>query len=307
MMKRTLSVLFVLMLSHGLAEAGHEIVVVQSAHVKPFEEAIKGFERSCDANLHRIIISESQGVDVVREIKLKRPDMVLAVGGDALSQVKKIKDIPIVYLMVPNPQSALSGQENITGVSMNIPPGKQLQALLQWLPRTKRVGLLYDPKNTGYIVEKAHQAAREMGIVLMAKEIHHARDVATSAMEMKGDIDVFWMLPDVTVMTPETVEFLLLYSLNYQIPLLAFSEKYLDLGAFISTGIDAFDMGAQAGDMANKILSGRQVKNVQQALARKYVVSTNLMIAGKLGIGLNLAMASDDHSEKIVRNTLRLQ
>ena len=193
------------------------------------------------------------------------------------------------------------------GVSMNIPPNRQLQALLQTLPRTKSVGLLYDPKNTGYLVEEARQAAGEMDIVLTAKEIHHPRDVATSAMEMKGDIDVFWMLPDVTVMTPETVEFLVLFSLKYRIPLLAFSEKYLDLGAFVSTGIDAFDMGAQAGDMANKILSGRQVKNVQQALARKYVVSTNLMIAGKLGIGLNLAMTSNDNSEKIVRNTLTLQ
>ncbi len=306
-MKRVFSVLFILMLCHGLAEAGHEIVVVQSADVKPFEEAIKGFERSCDADLQRIIISELQGVDVAREIKLKRPDMVLAVGVDALSEVRRIKDIPIVYLMVLNPQFALSGEENITGVSMNIPPNRQLRALLQTLPRTKSVGLLYDPKNTGYLVEEAQEAAGEMDIVLTAREIHHARDVATSAMEMKGDIDVFWMLPDVTVMTPETVEFLVLFSLKYRIPLLAPSEKWLDLGAFISTGIDAFDMGAQAGDMANEILSGRKVKNVQQALARKYVVSTNLMIAGKLGIGLNLAMTSNDYNEKIVRNTLTLQ
>ncbi len=299
--------LFILVLCHSQAEAGHEIIAVQSAHMKPFEEAIRGFERSCDANLQRIIISESEGKDVVREIKLKRPDMVLAVGPDALGIVKRIKDIPIVYLMIPNPPSALSGQENITGVSMNIPPRKQLQALLQTLPRAKRVGLLYDPKNTGYLVGEVRQAAGEMDIVLMAREIHHAREVATSAMEMKNDIDVFWMLPDVTVMTPETVEFLVLFSLKYRIPLLAPSEKWLDLGAFVSTGIDAFDMGIQAGDMANNILSGTQVKNVQQALARKYVVSTNLMVAGKLGIGLNLALMSDDYSEKIVRNTLTLQ
>jgi putative ABC transport system substrate-binding protein len=306
-MKRLFSVLFILMFFHGLAEAGHEIVAVQSAHMKPFEEAIKGFERSCDADLQRIIISESQGKDVVREIKFKRPDMVLAVGEAALSIVKRIKDIPVVYLMVLNPQSALSGQENITGVSMNIPPGKQLKALLQWLPRTKRVGLLYDPKNTGYIVEEAQEAAKEVDIVLTAKEVHHAREVATSAMEMRGDIDVFWMLPDITVITPVNREFLVLYSLKYRIPLLAPAEWYLEQGAFLSTGIDAFDMGAQAGDMANKILSGMQVKNVQQALARQYVVSTNLMVAGKLGIGLNLAMTSNDHSERIVRNTLTLQ
>lgn len=292
-----------------MAEARHEIVAVQSAHMKTYEEAIKGFERSCDANLQKIIIEEfeeSQGKDVVREIKLKRPDMVLAVGLDALSEVKRIRDIPIVYLMVANPQSVLSGEENITGVSMNIPPKRQLQALLQWLPRTKRVGLLYDPKNTGYIIEEARHAAREMGIVLRTKEIHHAREVATSAMEMRGDIDVFWMLPDITVIPPVNREFLVLYSLKYRIPLLAPAEWYLEQGAFLSTGIDAFDMGAQAGDMANKILSGIQVKNVQQALARQYVVAANVMVAGKLGIGLNLAMISGDDNEKIVRNTLTL-
>jgi putative ABC transport system substrate-binding protein len=306
-MKRVFFVLFLLMLCHGWAEARPEIVVVQSGEVKPFGEAVRGFERTCDAHLQRIIISQWQGGDVVREIKWRRPDVVLAVGGNALSRVKSIKDIPIVYVMVLNPHLSLSGEENITGVSMNIPPNRQLQALVQTLPRAKRVGLLYDPEKTGSLVEEARQAAREMDIVLTAKAIRHAGDAAPCAVEMKGDIDVFWMLPDVTVMTPETVEFLLLFSMKYRIPLLAFSEKYLDMGAFISTGIDAFDMGAQAGEMANKILSGRQVKHVQQALARKYVVSTNLMIAGKLGIGLNLAMTSNTHNEKIVRNTLTLQ
>jgi putative ABC transport system substrate-binding protein len=306
-MKKMLSVLIIILLCHGLAEAGHEIITVQSTDYKPFEEAIKGFERSCDANLQRIIIAESQEKDVVREIKLKRPDIVLVVGPDALSIVKRIKDTPIVYLMVPNPQSILSGEENITGVRMDIPPNRQLQAILQHLPHTKRVGLLYDPKNTGYLMEEARQAAGEMGIVLTAKEVRHAREVATSAMEMKGDIDVFWMLPDVTVMTPETVEFLGLFSLKYRIPLLAPAEKWLDMGAFVSTEIDAFDMGVQAGDMANKILSGKHVKHVQQAHARTYVVSSNVMVAGKLGIGLNLAMISDNQNKKIYRETLTLQ
>ena len=124
---------------------------------------------------------------------------------------------------------------------------------------------------------------------------------------MKEKIDVFWMLPDITVITPETVEFLLLFSFKNRIPLLAFSEKYLELGAFMSTGIDPFDMGAQAGEMANKILSGRQIKNVHQVLARKVVVSTNLMIAGKLGINLSIAKTlGTSVDEKIVRNALTI-
>jgi ABC-type uncharacterized transport system substrate-binding protein len=68
-------------------------------------------------------------------------------------------------------------------------------------------------------------------------------------------------------------------------------------------GIDAIDMGVQAGQMASKILSGRDVKNIQRVHARKMIVSTNLMIAGKLGINLNIAgISGTETNEKIVRN-----
>lgn len=126
-------------------------------------------------------------------------------------------------------------------------------------------------------------------------------------MDMKEKIDAFWMLPDITVITPETVKFLLLFSFENNIPLLAFSEKYVEAGAFMSTGIDAFYMGHQAGEMANKILSGRVVKDVQQVYARKLIVSTNLMIARKLGVNLNIAMILGASSrEKIIREARML-
>ena len=60
-MKSVLSVLFILILWQGSAEARYDIISVQSADLRPFEEAIKGFEHLCDADLQKITISESQG------------------------------------------------------------------------------------------------------------------------------------------------------------------------------------------------------------------------------------------------------
>jgi putative ABC transport system substrate-binding protein len=100
---------------------------------------------------------------------------------------------------------------------------------------------------------------------------------------MKGKADLFWMLPDATVITPETVESILLLSLDYKIPILTFSEKYLELGAMLSIGVDPFDIGCQAGEMARKIFSGAS-GDAQHADARKALVAVNMKIAGKLGI-----------------------
>ena len=306
-MKKPFTILFFLILFPGLSQAGPEILAIQSIRVKPYEDAIKGFQAVCNARINRIVISELGGTDVVRKINEIRPDIVLAIGRDALSMVKRIKSIPIVYVMVLNPQSILFGEKNITGVSMNIPPGKQLMMLLDALPYAKNIGLLYDPNRTGYLVRNARDTARKIGIKLIAKEVHSSRDAPSLIMDMKEKIDAFWMLPDITLITPETVKFLLLFSFENNIPLLAFSEKYVEAGAFMSTGIDAFDMGIQAGELANKILSGRGAKDVQQVCARKVVVSTNLMIARKLGINLNIAMSVGNSSrEKIIREARML-
>ena len=274
------------MLCHGSAEAEQEILAVQSIRVAPYEEAIKGFESVCNVKLKRLVISDLEGTDVVGKIREVRPDLILAIGMDALLRVKRIKNIPIVYLMVLNPQSTLSN-ENITGVSMNIPQEKQLTALLQILPDLKNIGLLYDPDRTGYLVKNAQDAAGKTGIKLIASETHSSKDVSSLIIKMQEKIDLFWMIPDLTVITPETVEFLLLFSLENQIPLLAFSDKYVELGALLSIGIDPFDIGRQAGEMAKKILAGGDVKNVQQVDARKTVISINLKIARKLGMHIN--------------------
>ena len=144
---------------------------------------------------------------------------------DALSLVKPIENIPVVYLMVLNPQSILSEENNITGVSMNIPQEKQLTALLDALPGTNTIGLLYDPDRTGHLAKKAQDSAKKMGVTLIAKEVHDPKNAPALINDMKDKIDVFWMLPDITVITPETVESLLIFSLENSIPIFTFSER----------------------------------------------------------------------------------
>ncbi|MDL1978190.1 MAG: ABC transporter substrate-binding protein [Deltaproteobacteria bacterium] len=286
---KNLSVLLFLTLCYGPTEAGQEIVAVQSMRIRPYEEAIEGFRSVCNARMNRLVLRELQGRDVVDKINEIRPEMVLAIGMDALLRVKMVKEIPVVYLMVLNPRSALDC-DNITGVCMDIPQKEQLTSVCRVLPNVKNIGLLYDPVRTGHFAERAQHAATEIGIKLIANRIDRPMDVPLTVNGMKGKIDLFWMLPDLTVITPETVEFLLLFSLENEIPVLAFSEKYVELGALMSIGIDAFDIGRQAGEMAQEILSGRDVKRVQPVDARKSVISINMKIAEKLGIVINKKM-----------------
>jgi len=284
--------LFFLILRPGLAQAGQEIVAVQSVRVAPYEEALKGFKRACNANITQVVISELEGVDVAQRINKISPDLVLAIGMNALSKVKGIDDIPVVYLMILDPQSVLSNHRHITGVSMNIPQEKQLVLLREALPEVETVGLLYSPERMGNFVKRARLAAGKIGITLIAREISSSKEVPSSIKQLKGKIDVFWMIPDIAVCSPEAIEFFLLFFLENNIPVLTFSEKYVEIGAFMSLGIDAFDMGSQAGEMAKEILSKKGEMYIKQVGARKAIITINLKIARKLGAAIN---------EKIIR------
>jgi putative ABC transport system substrate-binding protein len=215
------------------------------------------------------------------------PDVILAVGADALLGLKAIKDIPIVYAMVSNPESIPFGGTNITGVSMNITPEKQLSLLQEAFPDLQRIGLLYNPLKSGRFVEKALTSSRDTPIKIIVKEIHHPKDVPLKINSLKDKIDLFWMIPDSTVFSPETVEYLFLFSSENKIPVLTFSEKYLSMGAVMSLTIDARDVGRQAGEMAEKILSGAKVADIPSVDARKANVTVDLITAKKLGIPIN--------------------
>ena len=190
-------------------------------------------------------------------------------------------------MMVLNPQTITFGEKNISGISMTLPSGKQVTTLLEVLPAVKRIGTLYNPDRTGNFIKGAVNAANNMGISLVAEKIQSTKEVPSALKNIQKKIDAFWMIPDITVYSPETIEFLLLFLLENQKPIISFSEKYVELGALMSISVDPFYIGNQAGEMAKAILSNEGKRDVQRIDARKAVIVINLKIAKRMGITID--------------------
>ncbi|MGA1843370.1 MAG: ABC transporter substrate-binding protein [bacterium] len=282
--------LFIISLSvllYGLSGASQEILVIQSIRIRPYENALTGFREACGCNTRQLVLSETKEADVSGHIRTVKPAAILAIGIDALTAIEGIRDIPVIYLMVLNPWMHHPGGGNITGVSMAIPPEKQLATFREALPDARRIGLLFDPDKSAAFVKRAREAAEESGTTLIAKRVIDARDVPALIKGMKGEIDAFWMLPDTTVISTETIDFLLLFSIENRIPVLTFSEKFVEKGALMSLTFDASDMGRQAGHMAEKILTGTKPNEIPNEEARKVIISINPKTAREMGITFN--------------------
>ena len=261
----------------------HEVLILQSLRNQAYDEAVIGFKSVCASSTKKMVLSELTEMDLVRVVNEEKPELILAVGTEALTKAKKIRQIPIIYLMVLNPM--VSGS-NITGVSMTVPPERQIDFLKNIAPMPKRIGVLYSQQKSATYVKIAQQVSQQEGFQLIAREIRSPKEVPAMLQNLQGKIDIFWMLPDPNVVTHETVEFMLLFSQRAQIPVLAFAGKYVEMGAIASLDIDFLDMGKQAGEMAKSILEGTAVNDVPRAFVRKTTLKVNRKVANKLGITL---------------------
>jgi putative ABC transport system substrate-binding protein len=290
---RTLFLTFLIsFLLSGATVFGGDILVLQSMRVKPFNDALRGFKSVCKGASKTVVVADAEGTDLPRMIREERPQLILAIGADALQKVKRIRNIPVIYLMVLNPEAITGGGKNIAGVEMNIPPEKYLDLMLKLNPDSLKVGIFYDPTKTGTFVKRILQSAGAMGIEIIAREVHSPKEVPEMFTRMKSSFNIFWLLPDSTVVTPETVEFLLLHTQEVAMPVVTFAGKYVETGALISLDIDGFDLGKQAGEMANNILGGAAVSELPNVDARKAVLKVNRNVAKKLGINLHSIEAS---------------
>jgi ABC-type uncharacterized transport system substrate-binding protein len=286
MLRKVFLVIIAILLFSPAAYA-HDVLVIQGLRVKPHDEAFRGFRSACAADMKRIYLTDLDGTDMARLVREEKPRLILAIGPEALKKVRSIKDVPIIYLMVVNPQPIVKENRNITGITMTVPPEKYLDLLTKIKPRPKAVGLIYDPAKSGQMVKRAQQAARARGIELLTREVGSPKEVPAALDGLKGIVDALWMLPDTTVVTPETVELFLLDSQENSVPVIAFAAKYMEMGALASLDLDGFDQGKQGGEMATTLLNGTAVADLPGTEARSATVKVNRNVARKLGISLD--------------------
>ena len=277
--------LFVVLLLNAFHAEASGIVVVQSADIKPYNEALEGFTRSCSCDIRQVIhVRELGSADVSAQLLRDNPEGIFVVGIDALSRVKNIDNVPVVYAMVPDWRSSDAYGRNVSGVNMYIPPQEYLSAIRKVFPQARRIGVLYDPGRLEQFMREAVSAAKDMGFDLVMKKVHRPGDVPSLIEGMRNKIDVYWMLPDTMVVNKESVEFLLLFSFQNRVPVFSFSRKFVEMGAVAGLNMKPFDMGGQAGEIMKKLLSEKGVRSPIRVNARQPSLMINGKVARKLGI-----------------------
>ena len=268
----------------------HEVVILKSANITPYNQAIAGFKSSMPSDTtfteYDLKGDPQAGRTYAGKIRASGADLVLAVGSKAAIAAKlEIFDIPVVYNMVLHPAKYDFKAANMVGVSVKPSIGQQLNTVRSLLPNLKRIGYLYDPEKTTPLPAETISQARQLGITFIDRQVRTAEHVPTALRELLPDVEALWLLSDSTVLTDESFTFLLRAAFDQHVPVIGFDPEFSRRGALISFWIDSADIGREAAHIAQSLLVGSTAP-LPKMFQPKQRMAMNLGTAEYLGIAI---------------------
>jgi putative ABC transport system substrate-binding protein len=283
--------------------ATDKIAVIMSKHIIPFNTALKGFKEvvDCPCEIYDIALEEMNKTKTISKIMRNgSPKLILAIGSKALRFAQRnFPHLPIVFTMVTNPSRIVRKRHHITGVRMEIPWETMFEYAKMIAPQHKRVGIILNYKRTEEEVKLVKDLAVKYGLEPVLRAVGNSSEAISEFKNIEDKIEAFLMVPDPYILTPKFYEYILLSSLRYKFVLAGLSPKYTRAGNLFSVMGSNRDWGAQAGSMANKILSGISPGHIPYGFAREYSLSINLKTAKRIGI--KISRVTIDKADIIVK------
>lgn len=270
--------------------AATEVVILKSSDIAAYNEAIVGFKAALPGTItlieHDLQGDLEKGRKLARKLGASDPALVLAVGLKAAKAAQlEIVDTPIIYSMVLDPAKYGLSTPNMTGVLLEVPLGRQLAAIKTLLPHVKHIGMLYDPAKTAPTVEEAQRLLRHGNHAdLYATPVSSEKEVPAALVRLLGSIGALWLIPDSTVLTDESLRFILNSALEAHVPVIGFSREFAKTGALLCLSVNYQDIGRQAGQLTRKILDGRVSLPLKPIHPDRIEMTLNLKTAKYLGI-----------------------
>ncbi len=290
----TLTIVIALLLCIGASigsafPSTYNIAIVVSGDLKEYNQAFNGIVHSSEWEgtkiaIQRFDFDSTQSLEIGRKLMRLHPDLIFTIGTQATAfTTNLIHDIPIIFCMVFDTQVLESlkvdGRQNVFGIDCFFPPKTQLEILQKILPDRTRIGILFDPKNSGQFIQEASLLAKEHGIDLVTKEVVSESDVLPSLESIRANIDVLLGIPDKTIYAPHAMKSILLFTLRNKIPLVGLSSSNVSAGALFSLFCDYSDIGSQAAKMATEVLKGKKLPTLHIEEPRKRHIALNVRTA----------------------------
>lgn len=231
---------------------------------------------------------------LVAKLAAEKPDVIIALTDPAVLALKTANVMaPVVFAFVSDPvgrgivTSLAHPGGNFTGISFGDTTlgGKRLELLLDLLPGTKRVAVIWGAAfgNNSAIVEAIRQAASTRGVEIFGREVHGADDLSSAFDDARASGAQAAIVMSDNVMFGRRKEIAAL-ALARRLPTIHSFAPEAEDGALLSFGPDLDESYRRAAALADAILKGAVPADLPVEEPTRFILALNLKTATELAI-----------------------
>ena len=220
-----------------------------------------------------------------------QPDLLLWIATPAAqSLLNETTTIPITVTAVTDLEKAhlVSSNDkpggNVTGTTDMVPIEKQIELLLQIVPKAKTIGIMYNngEANSKIQGDLAEKTLKKAGVKVKVLTANSTNDVQQVTKSLAKDVDGIYIPTDNTFASAASV--IGEVAKETKTPIVAGSVDQVKEGGLATVGIDYEELGRQTGEMAAKILDGKKPSELPVESADDLSLYVNKDMAKALGI-----------------------
>ena len=179
---------------------------------------------------------------------------------------------------------------NVTGSSDMNPIDAQLDLLIQLVPAAKTIGVFYSADEDNSILQANlfTKAAEAKGLTVEKFTISNSNEIQTVVQSMEGKIDACWVPTDNKLAAGMAT--VAMIANEIKLPIIAGESNMVTEGALATYGLDYYQLGYLAGEMAVDILkNGKKPADmpIQFLPADKCELAVNEETAKAIGIDVS--------------------
>ncbi|MBS6832753.1 MAG: ABC transporter substrate-binding protein [Clostridiales bacterium] len=257
----------------------------------------KGFKDGDNIKLEYVGAQDdmSKNTQIASNFAAENLDLVCGIAtpsAQALYAACLDKKIPVIFNAVSDPVAAKLAESDtkplpgISGISDKLPVEAQLKLIREVLPDAKKIGILYSTgeANSVSTLEDYKKLAPNYGFEIVEKGISKKADVPAAADIVLNEVDCISNMTDNTVVA--SLAIILDKASAKNIPVFGSEEEQVGNGCIASAGLDYFNLGIQAGEMAAKVLNGEDISTIPYETLTESKITVNKSVAEKLGISI---------------------
>ncbi len=263
-----------------------------------FAQIVGGIEAKAKARVVNYAVGADANIDELKNsLRRQNARVVIALGQRGVKIASTLdRNIGVVVgAVIAAPENEMRNQP-INSLSPD--PALMFSHLKELMPAARRVFIVYDPRQNGWLMRRAKEAARAQSLELVAYEAQDLRSAMHAYLEILAAADshrdALWLPLDSTTVEDGSVLPLLLHECwDRKLALFSSSFSHVRRGVLFSLYPDNAGLGRHLADTAQGFLSSGDYGEHGMILLREVLMAINLRTANHLGLDTSRRQAYD--------------